>query len=80
MRGSEAEQEQEHVLWWSEAQVDRILAAGFACRATGVTAMNEQSSRSHMLVCVEVTGTDVVTGAATRSMHSKRDRGGMARR
>ena len=44
------------------------MAEGEAMRATGATAMNRRSSRSHSVVCVRVDGRSVETGAATRGV------------
>lgn len=46
----------------SEAQ--HWLCTGLANRASGETAMNQQSSRSHCLLCVRITGRSKLTGAA----------------
>ena len=48
--------------------VAAVMAEGEAMRATGATAMNRRSSRSHSVVCVRVDGRSVETGAATRGV------------
>lgn len=45
-----------------------MLAHGQINRATGVTQMNIQSSRSHALLCVAVKGENKVTGVITLGM------------
>ena len=45
--------------------VNRTFSVGHRNRATASTNMNEHSSRSHALLCVEVTGINRTTGAKT---------------
>ena len=45
--------------------VNRTFALGHKNRSTASTNMNEHSSRSHALLCVEVTGVNRTTGART---------------
>ena len=49
------------------ADMDAFVSTGFARRSVGSTSMNETSSRSHMVVMVEVGAVEVVGGRATRS-------------
>lgn len=45
--------------------VNRVFSVGRKNRATASTNMNEHSSRSHALLCVEVIGQNFTTGAKT---------------
>lgn len=49
----------------SQQDINRTFATGHKNRATACTNMNEHSSRSHALLCVEVIGTNKTTGAKT---------------
>lgn len=42
-----------------------MLAEGYKSRVTAVTAINAESSRSHAMVCIEVTGNNLITGSKT---------------
>ena len=45
--------------------VNRVFTIGHENRATASTNMNEHSSRSHALLCVEVVGENITTGVKT---------------
>ena len=49
----------------SAEDVNNVFRVGQENRATAATNMNEHSSRSHALLCVEVVGTNSTTGART---------------
>ena len=49
------------------ADIEGFVATGFSRRAVGSTTMNERSSRSHMVVMVEVTSTEVIGGKVSKS-------------
>ncbi|CAG5135963.1 unnamed protein product, partial [Candidula unifasciata] len=49
----------------SLSEVNKIIETGRQNRATASTSMNERSSRSHSLLCVHVTGVNVLTGNKT---------------
>lgn len=54
--------------WVAVSNVDDVNKAfliGHNNRATASTNMNEHSSRSHALLCVEVLGENITTGAKT---------------
>lgn len=43
----------------------KVFAVGHRNRATAATTMNIESSRSHALLCIKVTGKNLTTGART---------------
>lgn len=45
--------------------VNRVFTIGHDNRATASTNMNEHSSRSHALLCVEIVGENLTTGVKT---------------
>jgi len=47
------------------ADVNTAFTLGHKNRSTASTNMNEHSSRSHALLCVQVTGVNKTTGAKT---------------
>ncbi|BFZ23980.1 hypothetical protein BsWGS_27019 [Bradybaena similaris] len=49
----------------SLSEVNKVIEAGCQNRAMASTGMNERSSRSHSLLCVQVTGVNVLTGNKT---------------
>ena len=43
----------------------KVFAVGHKNRATAATTMNIESSRSHALLCIKVTGKNLTSGART---------------
>jgi kinesin family protein C2/C3 len=60
----------------SRRDVAEVMFEGEVNRATGATAMNERSSRSHSIVIVHVEGVTKDTGTITRGVLVPRGPGG----
>eukprot|EP00769_Ergobibamus_cyprinoides_P002500 gnl/Ergobibamus_cyprinoides/3627.p1 GENE.gnl/Ergobibamus_cyprinoides/3627~~gnl/Ergobibamus_cyprinoides/3627.p1 ORF type:complete len:310 (+),score=99.40 gnl/Ergobibamus_cyprinoides/3627:32-931(+) len=63
----------------SAAELLAVLDAGFAARATSATAMNSESSRSHLMFSILIRGTNTRNGAVTTGKLSLTDLAGSER-
>ena len=57
----------------SVEQIDQLLLKATKNRSTNATDMNEHSSRSHLLMMLEVEGTDTLTGTVSRGDGARPD-------